>query len=164
MNNNSRHKETIEQNLYDNYRDPKSSTFLETDQHKLYSAAKTDASLFPVTYSEIDNFKQSVESISRSFERRLLRSRQRHLQYKKWLTYGPLNVICADLCFLPATGQKNSKKKIILVLLDCFSRLVNLQILKNSSSKETIEKFEQGLRFFGASETYSYTKFTSDRG
>ena len=165
MNNETVTNQSVEQRLYDSYRDPKSAVFLETDPNRIYSAAKTEASLFPVSRREIDNFKTSVESVSRAFQRRLLRSRQRHLQYRKWLTYSPLDTICADLCFLPSIkNRKNGKKKIILVLLDCFSRLVHLSVLKDATSKETIQKFEQGLRFFGASDTYSYTKFTSDRG
>ena len=155
---------TVEQRLYDNYRDPKSATFLETDPNKIYLAAKTEASHFPVSHGEITKFKETVESISRGFERRVLRARQRRLQYRSWLSYSPLDLICADLCFLPPVDKKKGKKKTILVLLDAYSRLIHLSLLPNATSKQTIEKFEQGLRFFGANETLSYTKFTSDRG
>ena len=167
MNNNvsSNDEELINQKLYNNYRNPNSSTFLETNPHKLYSATKKEANLFPVSYSEIQKFKETVESISKSFQRRVLRSRNRHLQYRSWRSYSPLDIIVADICFLPSTtNSKNGKKTILLVLLDAFSRLVKLNVLKNSSSRETIAKFEESLRFFGANETYSYTKFTSDRG
>ena len=96
MNNGTLNRERIEQHLYDSYRDPNSSIFLETDQKKLYLAAKNEAALFPVSRAEIDGFKQSIESTSRSFQRRLLRSRTRHLQYRSWVTFGPLDILCGS--------------------------------------------------------------------
>ena len=79
--------------LYKSFQDPTSRLFLETNSNRLYQAAKEEASLFPVTHAEIDHFKRSVESISRSFESRTLKARRRHLQYRKWITYSPLNIL-----------------------------------------------------------------------
>ena len=79
--------------LYKSFQDPTSRLFLETNSNRLYQAAKEEASLFPVTHAEIDQFKRSVESISRSFESRTLKARRRHLQYRKWITYSPLNIL-----------------------------------------------------------------------
>ena len=69
-----------------------------------------------------------------------------------------------DLCFLPSIKNKNQKKTTVLVLLDAMSRLVYLSPLENASSKTTITHFENGLRFFGVTETHKYYKFASDRG
>ena len=79
--------------LYKSFQDPTSRIFLEKNSDRLYRAAKEDSNLFPVTRAEIDQFKRSVEAISRSFESRTLKARRRHLQYRKWITFGPLNVL-----------------------------------------------------------------------
>ena len=78
---------------YQLFKNPNSDFFLETNTKRLYELAKTDANLFPVTHSEINHFKHSIESISRNFEQRTLRARKRHLSYRSWLSFGPLNIL-----------------------------------------------------------------------
>ena len=85
--------ENTTKELYRLFQDPTSKFFLETNTEKLYEKAKQESKLYPVTREEIQHFKHSIETISRSFETRLLRSRQRHLHYRKWITYAPLNIL-----------------------------------------------------------------------
>ena len=191
MNNDKHPDENTSKELYKLFQDPTSKFFLETNTERIYEQAKEDSRLYPITRDEIEKFKHSIETISRSFESRTLRSRQRHLRYRKWITYGPLNILLGlsvkytrciqskihshtaiyiiffskigDLCFLPPI-KKDGKRFTVLVLLDAFSRLVHLSHLQNATAQTTITAFENGLRFFGVSETQTYYKFTSDRG
>ena len=82
--------------LYELFRDPQSNFFLDSNSRRLYDLAKTDASLYPVTYKEIDEFKRTVESISRGFDQRTLRGRKRHLQYRAWKTYSPKHILLGE--------------------------------------------------------------------
>ena len=90
--------ETTTKQLYQSFKDPSSALFLETSTKRLYELAKQDAKLSTVSYNDIKRFKTSVESISKSFEQRTLRSRQRHLQYRQWRVFGPLNILLGEYC------------------------------------------------------------------
>ena len=217
MNNNQ--DEYVTRKLYELYRDPESRLFLQTDTEKIYQAAKNDAKIHPVTRKEIHDFKSSIESASRDFETRTLRSRQRHITHRQWLSFSPLSIllgmagenerarkparclsratvpspgICyrkvllyhvthvfsisvkltfqalssppGDLCFLPSIRKKNGGRFVILILMDCFSRLCHLTLLRNGTSTEVLKGFEKGLAFFGASKFQTYTHFGCDRG
>ena len=93
MNNDKYPDENTTKELYKLFQDPTSKFFLETNTERIYEQAKEDSRLYPITRDEIEQFKHSIETISRSFETRLLRSRQRHLHYRKWITYAPLNIL-----------------------------------------------------------------------
>ena len=79
--------------LYELYRDPESHLFLQSDTKKIFEAAKNDAKIYPVTRKEILDFKASIESASRDFERRTLRSRVRYTAHRRWISYSPLSIL-----------------------------------------------------------------------
>ena len=147
--------------LYDLYRDPSSGIFLETSTKKIYDKVKRDSRFYHVDYATIERYKRSLETLSKNRERRVLGHRKRHLSFRKWRTYGPRNILLGDLCFLRSIrDHQESKKYIILILLDSFSRLCFLAPLRTTSSREVTAQFEQAFRFFGG----PFHKFCSDKG
>ena len=146
--------------FYSKYRDPTSTLFLEKDIDRLYSEAKRDADLNPVSRAEILRFKSSLSTLSRDREKRILRGRKRVLSYRRWIVFGPNNILLGDLAFLPSLRHRNGKRYIILVLLDAFSRLCFLSLLKNATSGEVARQLDEAFRFFGGPPL----KFASDRG
>ena len=151
--------------IYQQFRNPNSDLFLQINTDKIFDIAKRDPSLAGVTRSDVLQFKRKVESISRSFQSRILKSRPRHDQFRSWITFGPLNILLGDLCFLPPL-KKHGKKTTILVLMDAFSRLVKLSYMKTNTAKETLQKFDESLAFFGSDPEHglNFKKFACDRG
>ena len=146
--------------FYSEYRNPQSRLFLQKNTQQLYKDAKFDALLNPVTRAEILRFKSSLSTLSRDRERRILRGRKRVLSFRRWETFGPKNILLGDLCFLPSLRDKNGKRYIILVLVDAFSRLCFLSLLKNATSGEVARRLDEAFQFFGGPPL----KFASDRG
>lgn len=150
----------VSDKLYKRYLNPASKFFLVKNINDIYNQAKKDADLNPVTYKDILTFKNSLETISREKEKRILKWRKRHLSYRKWVTWGPNNVHLADLAFLRPIKDLNNKKYIILVIQDAFSRLVFLRLLRNSSSAEVKKRLGEAFEFFKGTPK----KFGCDRG
>lgn len=148
------------QNFYSLYRDSQSDIFVDKNTERIFKKAKTDAILDPVTRSQIEAYKLSLSTLSRDKERRILRGRQRVLSFRRWLTYGENNILCADTAFLPDFRNPKGKKKTILVFLDSFSRLCYLTLCLGTSAKESASKLPEVFAFFGKPPL----KFTSDRG
>lgn len=148
------------QNFYSLYRDPQSDIFVDKDTERIFQKAKKEAILNPIKRSDIQKYKLSLSTLSRDKERRILRGRRRVLSYRKWLTYGENNILCADTAFLPDFRNPKGKKKTILVFLDSFSRLCYLTLCSGTSAKESASKLPKVFAFFGKPPL----KFTSDRG
>ena len=148
------------QNFYSLYRDPQSGIFVNKNTEHIYKEAKSDALLNPIKHSDIEKYKVSLSTLSRDRERRILRGRKRVLSYRRWLTYGENNILCADSAFLPDFKNPKGKKKIILVFLDAFSRLCYLSLCSGTTAKESASKLPEAFAFFGKPPL----KFTSDRG
>ena len=146
--------------FYKRYRDPQSGFFLESNTNRIYEESKRDSYLHSVTRKEILRFKNSLSTLSKNKERRILRGRKRVCSYRKWISWGPKNILLGDLCFIPNPRNPNGKKYTLLVLLDAFSRLCFVSILRNATSKETAEQLERAFDFFGGPPL----KFSSDRG
>lgn len=142
------------------YRDPTSNIFLEKNDERIYEEAKTDSFLNPISHSEIERYKRSIESISRDREQRILRGRKRVLSFRRWRTYGPNNIGLADLCYIPDFKNPRGKKKTIFVYLDAFSRLAYISLCRNGTAKEIATHLENAFSFVGRPPL----KFTSDRG
>ena len=82
--------------LYRQFRNVSNPLFLETDTRNIYQEVKRQALLDRVTRNQIERFKSNVETISRSYSRRILRDRPRYLQYRNWLCYGPNNILLGN--------------------------------------------------------------------
>ena len=146
--------------LYDLYRDPHSGLFLETSTNKIYNKVRRDSRFYHVNRSDIERYKRSLTTLSKNRERRVLGYKRRHLSFRRWRTYGPLNCVLGDLAFLRSIrDHQEGKKYIILVLLDAFSRLCYLAPLKSTSSREVQAQFEAAFKFFGGKPH----KFCSDK-
>lgn len=148
------------QDFYSLYRDPQSDIFVDKNTERIFQKAKTDAILNPIKHSDIEKYKLSLSTLSRDHERRVLRGRKRVLSFRKWLTYGENNILCADTAFLPDFRNPKGNKKTILVFLDSFSRLCYLTLCSGTSAKESASKLPGAFAFFGKPPL----KFTSDRG
>ena len=172
--------------FYKRYRDPQSGFFLESNTNRIFEEAKRDSYLHSVTRKDIVRFKNSLSTLSKNKERRILRGRKRVCSYRKWISWGPKNILLGDLCFIPNPRDPNGKKYTLLVLLDAFryslhynisvfqyfsisfsqysqyffSRLCFVSILRNATSKETADQLEKAFDFFGGPPL----KFSSDRG
>ena len=83
------------------YRDPSSNIFLEKNDERILNEAKTDSFLSPISHSQIERYKWSIELISRDQEQRILCGRKRVISFRPWRTYGPNNIGLADLCYIP---------------------------------------------------------------
>ena len=142
------------------YRDASSNIFLEKNDERIYNEAKTDSFLNPISHSEIQRYKRSIESISRDREQRYLRGRKRVISFRRWRTYGPNNIGLADLCYIPDFKNPKGKKKTIFVYLDAFSRLAYVSLCRNGTAKEVATHLENAFSFVGGPPL----KFTSDRG
>ena len=153
--------------LSKSYRDPTSHLFLENGTDRIFEAAKNDSRIFKASRSQIKQYQESLSEISRSYEARLLHGQNRSLQRRSYINFSSLNILVGDLMFLPSSfTQKHDGKSVILALMDSASRLVFAKNIANSSSRETIAAFEEGLRFFtsGAPAGQSYLYFLSDKG
>ena len=151
--------------IYKLYKDPQSGLYLQSNTESLYQAAKREGKF--VTRAEIELFKNSVESHSKNFEARVLRSRKRHLSYRKWVCFSPLHILAADLLYLRQIKRHNNNKYVVLIIMDVFSRMVKVTHLRNGSSAETIKAFENSLIEFGAVqgvEGQGYSHLAVDRG
>ena len=155
----------VSKKIYRQFLNPDSELFLQTDAQALYTAAKNDRTLFPVTREELSSFRQSLELASRSYEQRLLRNRPRSDNFKSYLSWAPRSILAGDLCFLPHLRQGEKRKKVVVaVYQDIFSRCCFLAIQKSTGSQETAETLQQALTFFGCSDLEKYRLFVSDRG
>ena len=153
--------------LSSSYRDPTSNLFLENGTTRILEAAKNDSRIFKASTSQIQQYRQSLSEISRSYEARLLHGQNRSLFKRSYINFSSLNILVGDLMFLPRSlTQKNDGKSVILALMDSASRLAFAKNIANTSSKETIAAFEEGLRFFtaGAPTGQNYLYFLSDKG
>ena len=151
--------------IYQLYRNPNSDLYLQQNTEAIYQAAKREGKY--LTRAEIETFKHSVESTSRNFEARVLRSRKRHLSYRKWLSFSPLHILSGDLLFLRLVKPNNNKKYVVLILQDVFSKMVKLTPINSTSSKDTLKAFEQSLIEFGADQQLQgrgYRHLAVDRG
>ena len=151
--------------LYKLYKNPNSDLYLQQGTEALYQAARKEGKF--VTRSEIQTFKNSIEALSRNYGRRVLKSRKRHLSFRKWLSFSPLHILAADILFLRRIKQDNNKKYVVLIIMDVFSRYLKVTPLKSTSSKETIQAFEASLKEFGADQTkpgWGYRYLAVDRG
>lgn len=142
------------------YRDPSSNIFLEKNDERIYNEAKTDSFLSPISHSQIERYKRSIELISRDREYRILRGRKRVISFRPWRTYGPNNIGLADLCYIPDFKNPKGKKKTIFVYLDAFSRLAYVSLCKDGTAKEVATHLEKAFSFVGGPPL----KFTSDKG
>lgn len=106
--------------FYKRYRDPQSGFFLESNTNRIFEEAKRDSYLHSVTRKDIVRFKNSLSTLSKNKERRILRGRKRVCSYRKWISWGPKNILLGDLCFIPNPRDPNGKKYTLLVLLDAF--------------------------------------------
>ena len=79
--------------LYKLYLDPASGLFLDSNLPRIYQAANRDAQLAPTDYNSIIRYQRSLESISRSRQRRAIGNRPRHLSFRRWITWGPKNIL-----------------------------------------------------------------------
>ena len=105
---NSRKDRKIDK-LYQVYLDPSSGLFLDSNAQRIHAKANRDAALAPVTYAEIDEYKKSLEDISRARQRRAIGNRQRHLSQRKWLVWAPKCVLLgrqkSNLCVRPTQSD-----------------------------------------------------------
>ena len=155
----------VSKRIYEQFINPDSDLFLQTDAHSLYKAAKEERSLHPVTHDEIRLFQRDLELASRSFERRLLKNRERSLNFKSYISYAPKSILAGDLCFMPVLHPGHKRKKVVIaVYMDIFSRCTFLAVQKTTGSRETAATLEQALAFFGCSNLERYRLFLSDRG
>ena len=83
---------TIKQ-LHQLYRNPNSPLFLQSDTNRIYETIKSDAQIDPISRREISDFKASVETLSRDFEARTLRSRARYTSHRQWISFSPLSIL-----------------------------------------------------------------------
>lgn len=153
------------QEIYNLYKDPNSDLYLQQNTEALYQAAKREGKF--LTRGEIRTFQRSVEAQSRNFEARILRSRKRHLSFRKWLSFSPLHILAGDLLFLRKVRRDNNKKYVVLILQDVFSKMVKLTPLNSTSSKDTLKAFEQSLIEFGSNQRIpgqGYKHLAVDRG
>ena len=79
--------------LYKLYLDPASGLFLDSSLPRIYQQANRDAQLAPTDYNSIIRYKRSIEAISRSRQRRAIGNRPRHLSFRRWITWGPNNIL-----------------------------------------------------------------------
>ena len=104
----------------------------------------------------------SSESQAKSLRRRRLPSHIRQYSFRKYRCFGPGQIVCGDLCFLDELQHHNSKKKIILVLIDSFSRFVSLTAQSNAKAETTLKSYRQAL--VNDFHVQKYDKFCSDKG
>ena len=155
----------VSKKIYQQFINPDSELFLQTDVQALYTAAKNDRALFPVTREEISRFRQNLELASRSYEQRILKLRPRSDNFKSYLLWAPQSILAGDLCFLSRLRQGEKRNKVVVaVYQDIFSRCCFLAIQKSTSSQETAQTLQQALTFFGCSDLEKYRLFVSDRG
>jgi hypothetical protein len=146
--------------LHEIYTDKSSSIFLTKNIDKLMRFAKTDARTRMLSRSEILQYQQTLSDISRDREARVLRSRKRHLSYRKWRVFAPGHILLGDLAFLrPINDPIHGKPKILLIFLDAFSRMAYTAVLKRGTSKQVTNHLDKAIHFFNA----EFKKFCSDR-
>ena len=146
------------------YRSPASNIFLTRDAQKIYDAVKNDAKLYPTSHKDILRLLQTVESNFRDRETKTLRGKRRYLSFRRWLTFSPCSILLGDLCFLPSIQGQKEKRHVICVFMDAFSRLVFMKLQKGTTSRETLQSFEESLAFFYANDVGKYRLFCSDKG
>ena len=100
--------------IYRLFKDPNSDLYLQQNTEALYQAAKREGKF--LTRAEIRTFQDSVEATSRNFEIRVLKSRKRHLSYRKWISFSPLHILAGDILFLRKIKPNNNKKYPVLIL------------------------------------------------
>ena len=155
----------VSKRIYAQFINPDSELFLHTDAASLYQAAKEERTLHPVTHEEIRRFQEDLSLASRSFEKRLLKNRERSLNFKSYISYAPKSILAGDLCFMPVLRPGEKRKKVVIaVYMDVFSRCTFLAVQKTTGSLETAKTLEQALAFFGCSDLEKYRLFLSDRG
>ena len=109
--------------LYNQYRNFTSPLFMQTDTRKIYQEVKRQALLDRVSNKQIQRFKDSVEGISRSYARRILRDRPRYLQFRQWKSFAPLNILLGktdDSPFRPRLRRPISLRGPYLYLIFFF--------------------------------------------
>ena len=128
------------------YNDPENPLHLDLSAKRIIEKLSTDGS--PVTASEIQQFKSSLEYYSMARERRLLRGKKRYLSFRPWVSFSPQSILALDLCFLYDLTTKANSNSTILVMLDVYSRFTRVSLQKNKSAAVTLKNFEQNLPFF----------------
>ena len=85
----------------------------------------------------------------------------------QYISFSPGHIVAADLCFLrPISSIKRTaitpqkKYTTVLVLLDIFSRFLQLRVLSRQTAEETYTKFKEALPFFG---DHEYKHLLTDR-
>ena len=147
------------------YHDSKNRVFLVKNSQKLYDAAKEDSLRSNVTHNDVAEFKQKIESIAQTKATKRLGGRKhRGYSFRKYKLFGN-DIISGDLAFLPPlkeTKGTNVRHRVLLVLIDCFSRKISLNFMPDAKSTTTLKTFEKSLLedFQGV----TYRKFLSDRG
>ena len=150
--------------LIQQYKTPYSNIFLKKNTQDIFQAVKKDTELYPTRYNDILRLKNSVESIFRDRETRILRGKSRYLSYRKWITFSPCSILLGDLCFIPSIHGKSHGQHIICVFQDAFSKLVFMKIQRSTKSEETLKSFEESLNFFYSNNVGKYRLFCSDQG
>ena len=85
----------------------------------------------------------------------------------QYITFSPGHIILADLCFLrpisslKRTAVSSSKKTVTaLILLDAFSRFLQIRVLNGQTASVTYENFREALPAFG---DHNYKHLLTDK-
>ena len=73
------------------YRNPKSNIFLSRNSGQIYKDLRNEN--FKISYHDIYRLKNTVESLSRGRETRLLHGKRRSLGYRRFLCFSPCHIV-----------------------------------------------------------------------
>ena len=150
------------QSLAKLYRSPNSKIFLTRDSSEIYARLRNES--VPVSYHDIYRLKNTVESLSRGREQRILRGDKRYHSFRKFISFSPNHILLSDLLFIPSLRGPSYAPSVVALFMDCFSRLCYAKIQASTASSVTFQSFEESLKFFYANHMGTYKKFCSDRG
>ena len=147
--------------LHELYTDPSSSIFLTKNVDQLLRFARNTPGLRRLTRSDVLSYQARLGDLSRDREQRILRNRRRYLSHRRWKVWAPCHILLGDLFFIRSLNNTKYGHKVpCLILMDAFSRLVFICVLKNTTSKEVTSHLQEAFDFFGK----PFKLFCSDRG
>ena len=121
----------------DQYLNPNSAIFLERNNKIIKTFLEKNKTLTPLKTKDIIEYKQQLYHLSKDREIRLLKGRKRQISHRSWLSFGPNNILLADITFLRRISDPTKRHRPVLVRISVHRSLnrsisqsfINLSIL-----------------------------------
>ena len=146
------------------YRDKNSGLFLLKDTEKLYQNAKNHARLANVSRETIKKFKATIESLSRTKAEKILRGNKRRYSFRKYIFYGPNQILLGKYCYCLTTIKNNRKKNNTTYLITPSPRRFVFCATADKEQKNQRESFGRfPRRFFKVTKPTTYNHIQLSR-